>query len=47
MKDDRECNLNLLQMHTPSSINIEQILEMFVKKIPRRLFSQFLVFSET
>ena len=42
MKDDWECNLNLLQMHTPSSINIEQILEMFVKKI-----LQFLVFSET
>ena len=39
MKDDRECNLKLLQIQTPGSIKAEQILEMFIKKIPRRLFS--------
>ena len=30
MKDDRESNLNLLQIHTTGSINVEQILQMFI-----------------
>ena len=41
MKDDRECNLNLLQVYTPGSINAEQILEMFVKKSQEDCFHNF------
>ena len=46
-KDERGSNLNLLQIHTTGSINVEEILQMFIKKEPRRLFSLSLVFSET
>ena len=35
MKDDRESNVNLLQIHTTGSINVKQILQMFIKKNPR------------
>ena len=47
MKDDLESNLNLLQIHTTGSINLDQILQIFIKKIPSRLFSSSLIFSET
>ena len=47
MKDDRESNLNLLQIHTTGSINVKQIFQMFIKKSPRRLLSLSPVFSET
>ena len=30
MKDDRQGNLNLLQIHTTGSINLEQILQIFI-----------------
>ena len=43
----QECNLNLLQTHATGSINLEQILQMFIKETPGRLCSQSLVFSET
>ena len=46
MKDERESNLNLLQIHAPDGINVK-ILKMFIKRILRRLFSSSLVFSET
>ena len=36
--DERESNLNLLQIHTTGSINVE-ILQILIKKPPRRLFS--------
>ena len=42
IKDERGSNLNLLQMHTTGSINVEE-LQMFIKKEPRRLFSLSLV----
>ena len=42
IKDERRSNLNLLQMHTTGSINVEE-LQMFIKKEPRRLFSLSLV----
>ena len=47
MKDERESNLNLLQMLTTGSINVEEILQMFTEKNPGRLFSSSLAFSET
>ena len=46
MKDEQESNLNLLQVHTTGSINIEEILQMFIKN-PERLFSPSLLFSKT
>ena len=57
MKDERESNLNLLQIHTACNINVEEILQMSNKlnncKVkqnktnPRKLFLPPLVFSET
>ena len=32
MTDERESNLTLLQIHTTGSINVEEILQMFIKK---------------
>ena len=46
IKDDQESSLNLLWINTIGSISVEQTLQMFIKKIPRRLFSPSLVFSE-
>ena len=56
-KDERESNLNLLQIHTTCNINVEEILQMSNKsnncKVKqnktnlRRLFLPSLVFSET
>ena len=47
MKDERDSSLNLLQIHTTGSINVEDMLQMFINKNPRRLFSPSLLFSET
>ena len=41
MKDEQESNLNLLQIHTAGSINIEQILQMFIKNAGRFFFTIF------
>ena len=46
MGDEQKSNLNLLQVHTPGSTDIE-ILKIFIKKTPRRVFSSSLVFSKT
>ena len=46
MEDEQKSNLNLLQIHTPGSNDIE-ILKIFIKKTPRRVFSSSLVFSKT
>ena len=45
MEDERESNLNLLQIHTAGSINVE-ILQMFIKKTLRRLFPSSLVLGK-
>ena len=39
VKDERESNLNLLQIHTADSINVE-ILQMFIKKYQEDYFHQ-------
>ena len=39
VKDERESNLNLLQIHTADSINVE-ILQMFIKKSQEDYFHQ-------
>ena len=46
IKDERESNLTLLQIHAADGINVK-ILQRFIKRILRRLFSSSLVFSET
>ena len=38
MKDERESNLNLLQMLTTGSINVEEILQMFTEKTQEDCF---------
>ena len=45
IKDERESNLTLLQIHVADGINVK-ILQMFIKRILGRLFSSSLVFSE-
>ena len=40
VKHERESNLNLLQMHTTGSINVE-ILQIFIKKTQEDCFHHF------
>ena len=40
MKDERENNLNLLEIYTTGSINVE-ILQMFIKKTQEDCFHYF------
>lgn len=37
MNEEWENDLNLIHMHMTGSINVEQIVQMFIAKKPRRL----------
>ena len=37
MKDERESDLNLIQMHITGSINVEEIVQMFIRKKPTKI----------
>ena len=47
LKDERENDLNLIQIHAADGISIEEVVQIFLRKIPRRLLSSSLVFTET
>ena len=38
MKEEQQSNLNFLQIYTAGSINVEEILQMFIKKTQEDCF---------
>lgn len=38
MKDERESDLNLIQMHTTGCIIVEEVVQIFITKITERFF---------
>ena len=42
MKDEQQSNINLLQIHATGSINVKEILQMFIKN-PKKIV--FIIFS--